>query len=117
MADPSDSERLALVEELLVLLLTGLRPEHVRDLREANLQEILGTALRRLSIDRQIQFEKAFSASPGLARVSSHVLELEQRLTALERRLDATRETQRELLLAVSQSPALALHACSNQPN
>jgi hypothetical protein len=109
MADHlSDSERLALVEELLVFLLAGLKPEYPRFGRELHLQQILSSAMERLQSDRKSQLESAFVGRSEFAPVSSHVLELEQRLTTIERRLDRTRETQQEILLALSSSPALA---------
>jgi hypothetical protein len=106
--DISDSERLALVEQLLLILLADLGSEYPTGERRVPLEKFLGSLLERSSRGRNSEIESALSGTSEFAQVSSHVLELEQRLTRLERRLDATRETQREILLTMSASSALA---------
>jgi len=114
----SDNERLGLLEELLAALLTGTRLEHQTFGRELELQRIL-TSMREKWSGGPIFVRLPESAgsfrtpqTPSLPQefslVSSHVLELEQRLTDLDRKLSSTRENQGEILLAMSLSPALA---------
>jgi hypothetical protein len=104
----SESERLAVIEELLITLLTGLRPDYSEVGREIYLQNMLGAVLERLPEVQKAVHERAYIKPTEFFQVSSHVLELEERLTTLERQLDATRKTQREILLTISLSPALA---------
>jgi len=106
--DISDSERLALVEQLLLILLAERGPQYPWGERRVHLQEFLELLLERSIRGQTSQIERPPSGPKEFSQVSSHVLELEQRLTTLERRLDATSETQREILLTMSASPALA---------
>lgn len=102
----SESERLALVEELLVTLLTGLHGERPTDDWELRRQQILTAAIEQLRSSPRPS-ENALGPAEFKA-VSAHISDLDKRLYAAERRLDQTEQIQRETLLALSSAPALA---------